>query len=161
VLRNGDKRRSHPWVLVLLEARRRLRTPRTNMHPKGNKFQRPSNACFRDGHHIFRVALSLVCRHRIHGSRRSWPIWSIRTLWSAQMPGFCWGFYGAGLRLAPRRAVLRHCLLVPGLVSRTGYRAHDHRSHRLRLGDTEVGGLEHRELPAARRCPPACGPPAG
>jgi len=29
-----------------------------------------------------------------------------------------------------------------------GHRAHDHRSHRLLLGDTEVGGLEHRELPA-------------
>ena len=40
MLRNGDKRRSHPLVLVLIEARRRLLTPRTNMHPKGNKFQR-------------------------------------------------------------------------------------------------------------------------
>jgi hypothetical protein len=31
------------------------------------------------------------------------------------------GFYGAGLRVASSaRAVLRHCLLVPGLVSRTG-----------------------------------------
>src|SRR5512144_2730319 len=41
VPRNGDKRRSHPRVLVLIEARRRLLTPRTNMRPKGNKFQRP------------------------------------------------------------------------------------------------------------------------
>jgi hypothetical protein len=31
------------------------------------------------------------------------------------------GIYGAGLRVASSaRAVLRHCLLVPGLVSRTG-----------------------------------------
>ena len=41
VLRNGDKRRSHSWVLALTEARRRLLTPRTNMGPKGNRFQRP------------------------------------------------------------------------------------------------------------------------
>ena len=41
VLRNGDKRRSHPRVLALTEARRRLLTPRTNMRPKGNRFQRP------------------------------------------------------------------------------------------------------------------------
>ena len=41
VLRNGNKRRSHPRVLVLTEARRRLLTSRTNMRLKGNKFQRP------------------------------------------------------------------------------------------------------------------------
>ena len=39
------QKKVHPRVLVLIEARRRLLTPQTNMRPKGNKFQRRQSAC--------------------------------------------------------------------------------------------------------------------
>ena len=39
-LRQRERRRSHPGVLVLLEASRRLRIRRTTMRPEGSKFQR-------------------------------------------------------------------------------------------------------------------------
>jgi hypothetical protein len=42
----------------------------------------------------------LVCRHRIDEWRRSWPIWSIRTLWSARIPCCSSEFYGLGSRFA-------------------------------------------------------------